>query len=412
MIERLRTPLAIALALFTACPALADDVAQAKAHFAIAARAYEANQFGVAIEAFEEAYRLAPRPAILFSIAQAHRRRYFAERQNDDLLRAVDYYRRYLKDDPQGSRVGEALTALGDLEPLAARLGGEPAAPAVEQPAAAKGSSARLLIAPSVKGAVARVDGGAAIALPNRVEVAPGRHSVEIEATGYQPERREVEVGAGESFAIDVRLLQKPAFVQPPADAGVRVYVDGRFAATTPLAGPLEVPAGLHAISLARRGHDPVSFELELGPGESKPVDADFSPTTQRVTSYALFAVSGALLVGGGVFTGLALEEENTASDIEDRATSGNISFAERDEHEEAIERRDSYRNVAIGAFAGALATGTTAALLYVLDQPEPEVVPARAPSPREPAEKPDLELGFAPLIAPDLAGLGVWGTL
>ncbi len=414
MIERARLLVALAVVLLgTARPALADDVSQARAHFSIGARAYEANQFGVAIEAFEEAYRLAPRPAILFSIAQAHRRRYYAERSDDDLLRSVDYYRRYIKDEPKGNRVGEALTALADLEPLAARLQSEPAAPpGSEQPAAAKSNNARLLIAPSVNGAVARVDGGAPVELPNRIDVTPGRHSVSIEASGYQPERREVEVGAGESFAIDVRLMQKPALVQPHVGAGVRVYVDGRFAATTPLARPLAVPAGRHAVSLARRGHDPVSLDLELRPGESRAVNADFSPSTQRVTSYALFGVSGVLLIGGGVFTVLALDQENTASDVEERATTGNISSTERDDHEHAIELRNTYRNVAFVGFGGALAVGTTATLLYVLDQPEPEGRVAPAPRSGEPETEPALELGIAPLLSPNVAGLGVWGSL
>src|SRR5262245_14633635 len=99
-----RTWLAVALAaalLSTQAPAHADDVEQAKAHFSIGARAYESNQFGVAIEAFTEAYRIAPRPAILFSIAQAHRRQYFAERRREDLDAAIQYYRHYVKDDPK-----------------------------------------------------------------------------------------------------------------------------------------------------------------------------------------------------------------------------------------------------------------------------------------------------------------------
>ena len=105
-------------------PRAADDkVARAKTHFALGARAYEANEFRVAIEAFEAANRLAPHPALLFSIAQASRKQYFIDCKPEDLRRAVDSYRKYLAGAPEGARRGEAGAALAELEPLAERLG-------------------------------------------------------------------------------------------------------------------------------------------------------------------------------------------------------------------------------------------------------------------------------------------------
>ncbi|HEX2880699.1 MAG TPA: PEGA domain-containing protein [Polyangiaceae bacterium] len=397
--------------------AWADDVEQAKAHFSIAARAYEANQFVVAIEGFQEAYRLAPRPALLFSIAQAHRRKYYADQAQEDLLKGIELYRRYIKDDPKGRRVDEALQALGELESLAARLNvsaapSPDAATPLEQPVPEKSSVARLLIAPSVKGAIARVDGGPAVQLPNRIEVTPGRHSVQIEAADHLAEQREVDVGAGESFALDVRLTQKPALLQPRVEDGVRVYVDGRFTATTPLAKPLELIAGSHTLALTQNGHDPLSFEVLLKPGESKPLDAEFSQSTQRVGAYVLFGLSGALFVTGGVFTGLALHQESEAKDLQRRLAQTNLSLEERNQHEDAIDRRDTYRNIAIGTFAGGAAVGITAALLYLFDQPEPAAPAApRSPTP-QPEEKSDLDLAVAPLLSPTTAGLAVAGSL
>lgn len=390
----------------------ADDVEQAKAHFAIGARAYEANQFAIAIDAFEEAYRLAPRPAILFSIAQAHRRNYYAGRVDRDLLSSIDYYRRYIKDDPQGNRVGEALTALADLEPLAARV--TPSAEGTDSTAATAApattsSTARLLIAPSVQGATARVDNGTAIPLPNRIDVTPGKHSVTIEAVNHLPERREVDVGAGESFAIDVKMVQKPALLQPEVGSGIRVYVDGRFLATTPLPKPLEVSAGVHTISLAQRGYDPVSKQMTLRPGETQTIDAKFQASTQRINSYLLFGVSGGLMIAGGVFTGLAVTSENTATRIERRARSENISADDRQQHEDAISDRDTQSALAVSLFSGGVAFGITATLLYLFDQTEPEVAPA-PPAPEAPREEPKLEIGVLPSFTPNSATVDLLG--
>src|SRR5262245_44131459 len=107
----------LVLLLWTASPAAAqDDLARAKAHFALGARAYEANRFRVAIEAFEEANRLAPHPALLFSIAQASRRQYFLDKKPEDLRRAVANYRKYIERAPEGGRRDEAGAALAELE--------------------------------------------------------------------------------------------------------------------------------------------------------------------------------------------------------------------------------------------------------------------------------------------------------
>src|SRR5262249_49982115 len=64
------------VALLTAASGRADDVEQAKNYFNAGATAYAAGQFVAAAQAFDQAYKLAPRPAILFSMAQAERRQY------------------------------------------------------------------------------------------------------------------------------------------------------------------------------------------------------------------------------------------------------------------------------------------------------------------------------------------------
>lgn len=398
-------PLAtLAIVLLTTRAALADDVDKAKAHFAIAARAYEQNQFRMAIDALEEAYRLAPRPSVLFSIAQAYKRQYFVDRQSPDLTKAIAHYRRYLREDPQGKRAGEASQALMDLEPIATRLGLEIS----DAPPEAKGPRpARLHVMPSVQGATARLDGGKRIALPTSIEVTPGKHTVLIEARGYKPERREVAVGPGESFPLPVPMVEKPALLKLDVDDGVRVYVDGRIAATTPVAKPVEVAPGAHAISLALPGHDPVSMQVDLGRGEARPIAADFSASGQRIGSYVMIGLAVTAAIAGAITTGLAVSEEQSALDIEALATTANITPEQRTDQEDSIARRNLFRGLAFGSFSGAAALGLTGLLMFVLDDREPDALPAPSPSrERTPADKPDMEMGVAPLVGPGEAGV------
>jgi len=112
--------------VFAAHTAFAQtNVDQAKTFFTAGAQAYERGDFLGAIQAFERAYQLAPRPAILFSIAQAYRRQYYIDKKPEPLKSAVANYRKYLEQAPDGNRRADAAQALAELGPAADRLSGE-----------------------------------------------------------------------------------------------------------------------------------------------------------------------------------------------------------------------------------------------------------------------------------------------
>src|SRR5262249_10580393 len=100
----------------------ADPVAEAKTYYDAGVRAYAAAQYAVAIEAFTEAYRLAPRESVLFSLAQAERRQYTVDRNQKHLRDAIAHFRQYLDAVPEGGRRADSVEALGELEAIASRL--------------------------------------------------------------------------------------------------------------------------------------------------------------------------------------------------------------------------------------------------------------------------------------------------
>jgi tetratricopeptide (TPR) repeat protein len=82
-----------------------DGEAQARARFAEGNVAYDVGDFGKALKAFTEAYRLKPLPGFLFNIAQCHR-------QLGQYSRAAFFYRRYMSlapDAPSAPVVGELV---------------------------------------------------------------------------------------------------------------------------------------------------------------------------------------------------------------------------------------------------------------------------------------------------------------
>ena len=190
-------PLSLAFALVPtaarAQPVVAQEaqssVDQAKMYFSAGAQAFSAGQFEAAVQAFDEAYRLSPRLAILFSMAQAERRQFYADKRPDAqkrgiMQRAVVHYHQYLDKEPKSGRRAEAAQALAELEPLLAKLGTEPAG-AAAAPMAEVTVQTRVMVSSQTKGAIGFIDGVRASDFPLIEEVTPGKHRVRVSAEGY-----------------------------------------------------------------------------------------------------------------------------------------------------------------------------------------------------------------------------------
>ena len=124
---------------------------EAKVLFVAGDKAYSAGNFPAAIRAFQEAYKKAPLPPLLFSIAQAYRREYAIGRKPENLREAIAHYRKYIELVPQGGRRADAAAALAELEVMAAQSApSDPAAPQSPSPSVEK-SPTRVMISASVK---------------------------------------------------------------------------------------------------------------------------------------------------------------------------------------------------------------------------------------------------------------------
>ncbi|MEZ4228177.1 MAG: PEGA domain-containing protein [Polyangiaceae bacterium] len=404
---------------FCASTALAEDVQKARTYFNAGAQAYEAGEYLAAIQAFDQAYKYSPRPAILFSAAQAYRRQYFIDKNAQHLQLAIKNYRSYLSKVAEGGRRADAAQALSELEPIAARLAASatidpenPEAPAPQPPAPIV-QKTRLMVSSQTKGTQVTLDGGAAKQAPLIAEVKPGKHKVKLSAPGYFPEEREVQAADGGIVAVDVRLRPQPAKLRIEAENGAEVRVDGRPVGVTPMS-PIELDAGVHLITVSRTGREPFSKELDLSRGEQRTLEVDLGVTTQRTVSYAVLGTGVAGILTGGVFTFLALRQESKAQDISDSRSTGNITRAQLLEYDDHVQKRDDFRTASIVAYgAGALLTATSV-LLMAFDDPKVTLDPReRGPkkaTPEEDAPSPAMEMSAAPFWAPGTLGGALHG--
>jgi tetratricopeptide (TPR) repeat protein len=119
-------------ALFAPATALAGNKEDAKAHIAKATRAHKEARYDDARAELETAYRLDPKPDLLYAIGQV-------DAKLGDCDEAIRYYRRFTatQSDPQVARiVDEAITACSPA-PAAPGSATASAEPATERPGAA-----------------------------------------------------------------------------------------------------------------------------------------------------------------------------------------------------------------------------------------------------------------------------------
>ncbi|HEX4340908.1 MAG TPA: PEGA domain-containing protein [Polyangiaceae bacterium] len=393
----------------TPTPSHGGEAPEARLYFNAGARAYAAGKYGAAVRAFEEAYRIEPRPGLVFSIAQAYRRQYFIDKAKENLTEAIRHYRKYLEVDPDGARRGDTGEALSELEPIASKL--TPAEAAAVAPQAASKPASQLMISSPVDDVAISLDGKTAGTLPYFAAVSPGVHRVTLTASGYLDYQRDVRVLDGSVVPLDVALEEKPAKLAVTAPDGARISVDGRFRGVSPSA-PLELSPGRHFVTVTRNGHEAYSRELDVGRDEKRTLHPVMPDTGQRTVAWLLIGTGGtAFLAGGGLMIGALLREGSAKDERSSVTTPGDIAT-----YNDTVTSRNELRTAGIIAASSGLVVTGVGLFLYAFDEPRSgermsdERPPERHRAPSR-ESSPGLDVSAAPWFSPGSAGASVRGV-
>jgi hypothetical protein len=370
----------------------AAEVDRAKDSFKAGATAYAAGEYLAAIQAFETAYGLTPLPPIAFSLAQSHRRQYFASRDRAHLDKAITLFRRYVEEVQSGGRRADALDALSQLEPLAAPA--PPSAAPAGQPGGVRPT--RLLITADAPGAQLSLDGSPPASSPLIREVAAGTHRITASAPGFFPLEREVTAVAGELVPTSLALRERPSKVEVSVPADAELYLDGAFASRGGDRVALTSSSGPHQLVVARTGHRLSAQTIELRPGEDRRVQVTLEPTRTRKVSTALLIGSGVAAGVAALAGGLAFNAQSDAQDFLNRRSQANVTAADLAGYDESVTARDRYRTVAGVGIVAAVALAGTGLLLRELDRPDPKELFRAADSSR---------LHVTPMLSPGAVG-------
>ncbi len=403
--KRTLVALAIALCTATAYGQSKEQLDQAKALFNAGAQAYSMGEYAAAIQAFEEAYKLTPRPAILFSLAQAERRQYAVDKDPKRLERAVDGFRKYIAEVAMGGRRADAVQALGELEPVLEKEKAK-GMPAPSAAAVVAKTTARVMVTSPTVGAQVALDGGNASEAPFIGEVKAGKHSVTVTAKGHDPEKRDIQLVEGGLVALDLPLKEKPALLAIDAPAGAEIAVDGRVIGVAPLSEPASLTHGRHYVAVMKNGAVAWTREVDVVRGETKKLSPELTTSGQRKVAWVVIGAGVAGLATGGVFTVLALDRENKAQGVLDDREKGNIPASRLDDYDQYRRDRDRFRTWSTVSFAAGGALAVTGILLYALDRPSTparelpaDKSPAPAPKPAEPM------MSMVPVVGPTILG-------
>ncbi len=371
--------LAFALATFVAHPAQAQpapsgaSTARAKSLFRAGASAYKAGNFSAAVQAFDQAHALDPKPAIRFSAAQALRRWYAVSEDPAHLVTALSYYREYLDEVKTGGRVLDASRAKNEIEILLAQLGispGEPGEAVVDAVPVRRGTI--MVDGPEVQGIRTTVNGKLYEGWPVFAELPPGRYAVRVEAPGYRVIDKEANAVAGQLTPVDAALEELPAKVTIRSSEDAEVIVDGRPMGRLPLSAPLELPSGAHRVVVGSSGYTVYAADVDLTRGQALQIDADLAMTGQRIAAWSFFVAAGLGAGAGIALSVVAVSARSDARELLDQAEAQQrpLTLVEGVAYNEALDRRDDFIQAAGATFSLTAVTAGVGLLLFLLDQP------------------------------------------
>lgn len=296
---RLRAPAVLALALSVLQPIVlvpriawadpsAADVDRADALKKRGDDAMDSLRYADALAAYAQAYAITKNPSLLYNQARAHQ-------ALGDFASALDFLERFQAEAPADlkARVPSLSQLVEDVRARVTKL-----------TVRSNVSGAQVVLRDRVLGRTP---------LPGDVRVTSGHATITVNAEGYKPFTREVDLVGGGALAIDAQLVSKESTgilaIHASVD-GARISVDGTPAGQSPV--ELAAPAGEHMIRAESDGLEPATTTVMLATGERREVNLTFVRSPPIVARW-WFWTGIAVVAVGATATVIALTTEKSA---------------------------------------------------------------------------------------------------
>lgn len=278
--------------LFTFVLSLASPAAAQRAEAApdLKAQGDEAMQrieYERALEFYDQAYALAPSPALLYNRGRA----YEALARYPEALEQLEAFER--------EAPPELRAKVRKLDELLGRVRAKVSALELS----CNVSGARVVIR-------SRVIGSTPLSTPLRLNAGPA--VVEVSADGYHPFKRSLTLAGGSKVALEVKLLSKSTSglltVGSPV-AGATVFIDGRRLGAVPVQTAL--PAGKHRVLVKHPDYDPADTSVVMVAGAQNEINVPLDKPPGLLSRWWFWTGVGVAVAGGAVLTYALLTERD-----------------------------------------------------------------------------------------------------
>ena len=274
-----------------------DGTAQARAHYEMGLKLFDAREHDQALIEFDTANELKPRPAAVFMMAQCE---YLLGR----LKEARNHYQAYVAQSPEGEFVELAKDRIQSID----KRPGTFAINTVPDEVDVRITSETRPTLPPVTGQA-----------PNNFPVPRGRYRITVSKKNYVQQTRVVELDLAETKPLFFKLDEIPAHLEIETQPrGATLYVNGNR-----VQNPYrqDVTPGHFELFAEAPEHDTRTLEFALSPGQRRVLTGDNFrlPYTQRSGRPELLVASGIIggFVGAGAVAaaiGKPLEDQNVAT--------------------------------------------------------------------------------------------------
>jgi hypothetical protein len=161
------------------------------------------------------------------------------------------------------------------------------------------------------------------------IQLNAGPALVEVEAEGYLPFKKTVDLPGGGDIEIEAKLTLKSKMglltVRSPV-AGARVFIDGKPVGNVPAERSL--PAGPHKILVERDGYETAQTTAVVIAGDKKQISIELKEKTSLVKRWWFWAGIGVVVAGGAAVTSaLIIERSPDVGDFEPGQISAPLRF-------------------------------------------------------------------------------------
>jgi len=277
----------------------ADALKKAQASFDQAQSDYLQGKYDEAAQGFQEAYGARPFPQFLYNVGASF---HMKGKKTSDVVaygKAVEFYKRYLKEEPNASDKPKVEKAIGVLEAeikriqeLSAQQGSAAGSGSAAAPVAAW-AEVQSLGDVKVRGLVVIITEpqGATVYLDDKKKGAfattpwsgsiEGEHKLIIEKQGYKPVDTVISADPTKLIQVISPMSQEfhLGWIKITSNVpGADIFIDDKSVgavAKTPLSPGQNIEPGKHTIWIAAEGYDEYSETVEIFPGKTKEIHAN-----------------------------------------------------------------------------------------------------------------------------------------